>query len=200
MAGKRAVLRVPRGGEGGGEFELPLDEVYRLDARRAELDDLNSSNVKVLRRVFSDGAYKVGRLRLVVRKELNRAEARLLARKKVVLVDESKALLAAAGHEKSSEDLRKMIVAADPQVLKIQDTIDEIKLRDALLELQREQFERAYFSCMKYDEPRLGLPKELLSHNVGAVGPDPVHGDDRMPAWADGKPPAGGSLADQFAA
>ncbi len=168
-----------------------MTEIRKIDARRIETDNLNESNVGPLRRLFSDGCYQVGRLRLIARKNIRIAEGRLASRRKVVLVDLSSAILLAAGHAKSSEGLRDAVVDADEEILKIKALISDIKIVDALLELQREVLEKAYFSCAQWERPRIGLPNNLLSHNVTAAADDP----DPMPEWGGGpakKPPAGG--------
>jgi hypothetical protein len=194
----KTTLVCPRG-DGQGSLPLQMATIRQIDALRIQTEDLNERNVVRLRARFIEGCREVRNLRLITRRNLNQAKARLTTRRKVVLVDESKALLKAAGHEKSSEDLRKAIVDADPEVLKIEDLIEKITIVDKLLEIQLDTFRDSYFSCMKWDPPKIGEPPGLLTHTLGDEARralEVVHQDEQQ-GWEG--PAAGKSdLASQF--
>lgn len=160
ILGPDGFLTIPHGGGLAHKAEVvDMNRVYKAEARFCELQALTRAKAGELLRAFIE-AWSDARLGLAkAQEQLNKAKRRLRQVEGVAVLDkavrvlEEKKLISTRSPA-GSEDLRKAVVATDPDVAAAAEAVEMLAAISDLLETKAEALKMAYFSVDRVLDPR----------------------------------------------
>lgn len=164
------VFRVPY--PNGSTFEVDMDPIYRLDARKVEIPTVTKTTGAELMRAMEAGHGIAGKLLATVGLEAARMQEAINKRSAVVVLDEVPAMLKAKGLATArspggSEDQRTHALNLDETLSALKDAMAQLEALKALLKTHVQGFIMA-FSAIKrvLDTQYVGIGNRMAAGDI----------------------------------
>lgn len=173
------VLMVPC--VAGKPLVIDLRDIYHAEARGHELTGVTILKAPELLYTFSRALSDTKTaIAYINGKALRPCQRAIDSRTAVIVLDLAKDILEKKGLASTrtpggSADLRKVVIDADQEIVRLRDILDQIEAAVAQLDIKAKDFERLYFSVQKVVDPRSHGPRHDISGDTGTadVGDEP---------------------------
>ncbi|WNM70290.1 hypothetical protein [Myxococcus phage Mx1] len=151
------TLVVPSGSPNSPAKEIGMSEIYKLEARKQEIANVNKVTAPELMQAFINGYGHASRALVVLEYELQLAQKYMEERKAIVYLEEAPRILKEKGlvrpaNPSGSEDQRKAVLALDKEYGQLQNRYYQIEAAAELLRTKAKGFEQAFQAVKKvYD-------------------------------------------------
>lgn len=157
MEGSKHRVEYPN----GSTFEVDMDKILRLDARKVEIPIVSKVTGGELMRAMEEGHGIAGRLLASVALEAARIQDAINKRAAVIVLDEIPALLKAKGLATArspggSEDQREHALNADDQLGALKECLAQLESIKAILKIHVQGFIMAFSAVKRVMDSQMG--------------------------------------------